>query len=175
MTDPEPNPPQPSTPPAPEQTPRISAEIASAYMERRIKPQMAWFNKRAGDAKRWHYGLTGAQMVATSAIPVLNVFIHSVIASTVLAFVAAIAAGFGQLWKHHEHWLRYRATASALDTLQIRYELRLPPFDDEDAHAKVIEEADRLLGQEGAKWTSAIRKAGKAAPVKAPASDDDDS
>ncbi len=155
--------------------PRVSAETASAYLERRIKPQAAWFNKRAGDAKRWHYGLTGAQLVATSSIPVLNVFIHSVIASTVLAFVATIAAGFGQLWKHHEHWLRYRATAAALDALQIRYELRLPPFDDDDAHARVIEEADKLLGQESAKWTSAIRKAGKIAPVKVPSSDDDDS
>ncbi len=146
MTDAEPFPPQPSAPPAPEQTPRISAEVASAYLERRIKPQMAWFNKRVGDAKRWQYSLTGAQMVATSASPVFNVFIHSVIASTFLAFVATIAAGFGQLWRRHEHWLRYRATASALDATQIRYELRLPPFDDEDAHAKVIEGADRLLG-----------------------------
>jgi hypothetical protein len=136
---------------------------------------MEWFNKRAGDAKKWHYGLTGAQLIATSAIPVINVFIHSVIASTILAFVATLATGFGQLWKHHEHWLRYRATASALDALQTRYELRLPPFDGEDAHAKVIEEADRLLDREGANWTSAIRCAGKAAPVKALASDDDDS
>jgi hypothetical protein len=76
---------------------------------------MAWFNKRAGDAKKWRYGLTGAQLIATPAIPAINVFVHLVTASSILAFVATIAAGFGQLWRRHEHWLRYRATASALD------------------------------------------------------------
>ena len=173
MTEAATKPQMPTTPPA-KDPPRVSAEAAGAYIERRIKPQATWFNKRAADAKRWHYSLTGAQLIATSSIPVLNVFFHSVVASTILAFVATIAAGFGQLWKHHEHWLRYRATASELDALQIRYELRLPPFDDEDAHAKVIEEADRLLGQEGAKWTNAIRHADKGAASKASVSDHDD-
>lgn len=152
--------------------PQISPDAARAYLDKRVKPQQAWFDKRAADAKTWHYRLSGTQMVATAAIPVINVFTHSVIASTILAFVAAIAAGFAQLWRHHEHWLRYRASASALESLQIRYELRLPPFDGEDAHARVVEEADRLLGDEGANWTSAIRQGAK--PIKAPpvASDD---
>lgn len=110
-------------------------------------------------------------MVATAAIPVINVFTHSVFTSTILAFVAAIAAGFSQLWKHHEHWLRYRATASALESLQIRYELRLPPFDGEDSHARVVEEADRLLGDEGAKWTSVLRQGAKQTVVKRPPPD----
>ncbi len=98
-------------------------------------------------------------MVATAAIPVVNVFVKSVTASTVLAFLAALAAGFSQLWRHREHWERYRATASALESLLIRYELRLPPYDGDDAPARVIAEADRLLGEEEAKWTAAIRAA----------------
>jgi hypothetical protein len=160
-----PNAPQPSA--DDDSAPQVSRETAQAYLDKRVKPQQLWFDKRATDAKSWHYRLTGAQMVATAAIPVINVFTHSVMASTVLAFVAAVASGFAQLWKHQEHWVRYRATASALDSLQIRYELRLPPFDGPDAPTRVIEEADRLLGDEGANWTSAIRHGAKPAPVKA--------
>jgi len=150
------------------QTPAVTPEAAAAYLERRVKPQQIWYDRRSNDAKAWHYRLTGAQMVSTAAIPVINVFTHSVMASSVLAFVAAIAAGFSQLWKHHEHWTRYRATATALETLQIRYDLRLPPFDGEDAPAKAIEEADRLLGDEGSKWSDAIRSSAKTIPAKAP-------
>ena len=35
-----------------------------------------------------------------------------------------------------------------LSTPQTRYDLRPRPFHEEDAHAKVMEEADRLLGQQ---------------------------
>jgi len=159
-------------------SPAVTPQAATAYLERRVKPQQAWFDKRAGEAKTWHYRLTGAQMVATAAIPVINVFTHSVMASTILAFVAAIASGFAQLWKHHENWTRYRASAAALEALQIRYELRLPPFDGDDAHVKVIEQADRLLGEENTQWVSAVRKATKfSAPTAArsPLATDDDS
>lgn len=155
----------PGTPPA---GAAVSPEAARAYLEQRVKPQREWFDRRAADAKTWHFRLAGAQMIATAAIPVVNVFVKSVIASTLLAFVAAIAAGFSQLWRHREHWERYRAAAGALETLLLRYELRLPPYDREDAHARAVEDADRLLGDEEAKWIAAIRQAGKPAPVKAP-------
>jgi hypothetical protein len=147
--------------------PAVSPEAAQAYLDKRVKPQREWFDKRAAESKTWHFRLAAAQMIATAAIPVVNVFVKSVMASTILAFAAAIATGFAQLWRHREHWERYRATAGALETLLIRYELRLPPYDGDDAPARVIEDADRLLGEEEAKWTSAIRSA-KPAAVKTP-------
>lgn len=161
----------PPSPPSPSPSP-VPADAARAYLDKRVVPQKDWFDKRAKDAKDWHFRLAAAQMVATAAIPVVNVFVKSVMASTLLAFVAALAAGFSQLWRHREHWERYRASAKALETLLIRYELRLPPYDGEDAGARVIADADRLLAEEESKWTAAIRQPARPAPQSAPPQDE---
>ena len=47
-----------------------------------------------------------------------------------------------------------------------RYALRLPPYDGDDAPARVIEDADRMLGEVGEKCTQAIRPPTKPPPIK---------
>jgi hypothetical protein len=147
---------------------RVTAEAAQSYLERRVKPQQQWFNSRSADAKRWHYWLAGVQLAATAAIPAINVFTHSVAASTLLAFVAAIASGFSHLWKFQDHWTRYRSIGDALEALHIRYELRLPPFNGDDAHDLFVAEADKLLGDERTQWVNAVRRDVKIQGVKPP-------
>ena len=49
-----------------------------------------------------------------------------------------------------------------------RYALRLPPYDGDDAPARVIEDADRMLGEVGEKCTQAIRPPTKPPPIKIP-------
>lgn len=158
--------PEPTAPDAPAEAAPISSDAAQAYLDKRVKPQREWFDRRAAESKTWHFRLAAAQMICTAAIPVVNVFVKSVLASTLLAFAAALAAGFSHLWRHREHWERYRATAGALETLLARYELRLPPYDTPDAPARVIEDADSLLGVEEEKWTQAIRQPAKPASIK---------
>ena len=96
--------------------PRVTPEAASAFIERRLRPQLAWYDGKSKHAKNWHIWLMGTQLVATSAIPVVNVVTHSIIASSVLAGVAAIATGFAQMTRHHEHWITYREAANSLES-----------------------------------------------------------
>lgn len=137
----------------------VRPEAAAAYVEKRLRPQLAWYEAKAKRAKTWHFGLVGTQLVATTMIPVVNAVTHSVEASTVLAAIAAIATGFTQMARHQSHWLRYRDTANGLEKTILHYELELPPFVDTDRHVQLIVHGDRLLGEEGAKWMTTVRSA----------------
>jgi hypothetical protein len=133
---------------------------ASEYIERRAKPQLAWYERKALSAKRWRHGLAGVQIVATIAIPVVNVFTHSVYVSSSLAGIAALATAFESLYGHQENWLAYRATARALETLLMRYELTLPPFDGAHRHERIIAESEAILEGEGEKWIEGVKQRG---------------
>ena len=177
MSDPDASKEQAESPPqAAASPPRVTSEAAKAFIERRLRPQLAWYDARSKHAKDWHFWLMGTQLIATSAIPVVNVLTHSIIASSVLAGVAAIATGFAQMTRHHEHWITYREAANALESLHLRYEIGLPPFDGDDRHDLLISQADKILGEEGSKWTAAVRQTTKPAraPKVAATADDDD-
>jgi hypothetical protein len=135
---------------------KVSAEAAASYIARCIAPQRDWYDRKARNAKWLHYFFVGTQMLATTSIPFVNYMTRSLLASTSLAVVAAAATGFSQMLRVHQRWIAYRSAASALEALQLHYELRLPPFDGADCHDKLIVEGDKIIGEEGAKWMSAI-------------------
>jgi hypothetical protein len=136
---------------------KVTAEAAAAYIERYLAPQKDWYERKALTAKRWHYALVSLQMIATTSIPFVNYLTRSLVASTALAVTAAAATGFSQLLRAQERWVIYRSTASALATLQLHYELQLPPFDGPDRHDKLVAEGDRIMGEEGTKWMATIQ------------------
>jgi hypothetical protein len=142
----------------------VSETTPSAdYIERRLKPQLAWYERRARTSKQWRYFLAGVQIVATILIPVVNVFTHSVYLSSALAGVAAMATAFESLFGHQDQWLAYRSTARALETLLMRFDLKLPPYDGEDRDAQLIEDAESVLEAEGANWRESVKQRASAA------------
>jgi hypothetical protein len=46
--------------------------------------------------------------------------------------------------------------SAAMEAIKLRYELGLPPFDGEGRHARLIEEAEKAILQEGAQWSVEI-------------------
>jgi hypothetical protein len=143
----------PAKPAAPS---KVTAEAAASYIARCIAPQREWYDRKARNAKRLHYFFVGTQMLATTSIPFVNYMTRSLVASTSLAVIAAAATGFSQILRVQQRWIAYRSAASALEALQLHYELRLPPFDGADCHDKLIVEGDKIIGEEGAKWMSGI-------------------
>jgi Protein of unknown function (DUF4231) len=143
---------------ADEPSPTPSAE----YVDQRLKPQLAWYEARARGAKRWRHGLASVQIISTIAIPVVNVFTHSVYVSSTLAGIAALSTAFENLFGHRDHWLGYRQTAQALETLLMRFNLSLPPFDGADKHERIITEGEAILDGEGAKWAESVKQRGGA-------------
>ena len=137
-----------------------NAQTAADYLTRRLKPQLAWYEARAQSAKRWRHGLAALQIIATIAIPIVNVFTHSVYVSSFLAGIAALATAFENLYGHQDQWLAYRQTARALETLLMRYELGLPPFDGADKYDLIVAETEAVLEGEGAKWVEGVKLRG---------------
>jgi hypothetical protein len=133
---------------------------ATDYLTRRLKPQLEWYERRAASSKRWRHGLASVQIIATIAIPVVNVFTHSVYVSSSLAGIAALATAFENLFGHQDRWIVYRQTARSLETLLLRYELGLSPFDGADKDERIIAEAEAILEGEGAKWVEGVKQRG---------------
>jgi len=135
----------------------VNPEIAKNYLEERLQPQLAWYERRAQTAKRWSVGLISTQLVMTTSIPVANTLAgNSTVASTILAALAALATGLQQMGKFHENWVRYRTAASSLDAIQLRYNLGLSPFDGDNRHSRLIAEGEGAMSQEGMQWSSAL-------------------
>jgi hypothetical protein len=130
------------------------------YLDIRLRPQLQWFERRSRDAKRWGHALAAAQIVATIAIPVVNVFTHSVYVSSILAGIAALATGFENLYGHRDAWLAYRQMARALETLLLRYQLGLSPFEGADKDERLVEETEAALDNEGARWAEGVKQRG---------------
>ncbi len=145
---------------------RISEKTATDYLEKRLKPQLEYFERESAQAKRWHRYTSIAQLAATVMIPVVNVFWHSVYLSSALAGVAALAAGWAQIERFQERWMSFRQMAGSLDALRLRYELGLPPLDGADRHDRLVADSEALLGQESSRWyETTLQTASSGAPT----------
>ena len=127
------------------------------FIALRVDPQLAYFEKAASRAKRSHQALVSTQLIATASIPIANALTNSVLLSTILAGVAAVATGLINIFSHHENWIRYRRNAGALEALKVRYELGLEPFTDENRDAVFAEAVEKILSGESEQWTSHVK------------------
>ncbi|MGI8955647.1 MAG: DUF4231 domain-containing protein [Chthoniobacterales bacterium] len=95
----------------------MSAEFE--YLQRRLKPQEEWHDKRARLNKHLFYMAEVATLLAGAAIPVVNLWVVkdpylTGVLSAIFAGVVVVAAAAGKLFKFHENWLHYRALVEAL-------------------------------------------------------------
>lgn len=157
----------PGQPPAlvpPPAEPQVPAEAVKAYIERCLKPQRAWFCRKAAGAKRFHHALISAQVLATAAIPMLNMLTlqhrNFTYLSTAAAAVSGLAAGISGFGKYREHWVRYRQTATTLENMELEYELSLAPFDGPDRNNLLINSVRKLLGDEQKLWLADVKSTG---------------
>lgn len=142
-----------------------------AYLAKRFNPQLEWYERRAANAKRRHYGLAGTQITATAMLPVATQLPQGALGSALLGAFALIAASFAALGGFHSDWLRYRNTAQALNKLRDYHALKLAPFDGPDADDRLIAEAESLLDGEREAWTASASQqtgAAKAEPKNTP-------
>ena len=98
--------------------PRVTPEAASAFIERRLRPQLTWSDGKSKHAKNWHIWLMGTHLLADVGRPVESMSRPVRHRFSVPAGVAAIGTGFARIRRHrHEHWLTYREAANALRVL----------------------------------------------------------
>jgi hypothetical protein len=123
------------------------------YLGTRYASALAWYDKRAGQNKWSHYGISlylfaaSAFLTAVSGLPEWKVW------ATLAAAGASIAAATLSLFKCQENWLGYRAT---WDALKREPHLRIAGLGEyaaaPDNNALFVRRVEDLVSREGAQW-----------------------
>jgi Protein of unknown function (DUF4231) len=137
--------------PKSEEYPHAAVGAGLAYINKRIDPQILWFNEKARSSKLLHYLFFGTAFVSTSCIVIANTTNMRWL-TTALAVISSIANGFAGLVKFQENWIRYRGAAIALEGLKLKYELGVQPFSGANRDDRLIEEAEKVFSAEQSKW-----------------------
>jgi hypothetical protein len=123
------------------------------YLQARYDDILAWYDKRAGQNKWSHYGISlylfaaSAFLTAVSGLPEWKIW------ATLAAAGASIAAATLGLFKCQENWLGYRAT---WDALKREPHLRTAAIGEyasaPDKNALFVQRVEGLISREGAQW-----------------------
>lgn len=128
----------------------------------RLEDQIAWYDRKSGEAQRRFKWLKGLQLVTAGAIPVTAT--ASVHAGVLAAQGAAIVMieGFLQLNQYQQNWSAYRSTAESLKHEKYLFLGEAGPYEGAEQPRRLL--ADRiegLISQEHAKWVSAREESAK--------------
>jgi hypothetical protein len=139
-------------------------EAIASYVATRLDPQVAWYEGKAGRAKRIYWWLTVVQFAGTALVPVLNSLSsfdrNFLYVSSGSAALAAFATGFLVLQRPMEHWIRYRNAATTLATYRTRHTYRTKPFDGADADRLLIDMVEHEIATENDTWAVEMRRSG---------------
>lgn len=131
------------------------ASVAS-YIKNRLGPQLSWYEAKSAKAKRSLWSLSAIQFSTTAIIPVLNAVSteakEALYLSSACAAAAAIATGLIALGRFNENWVRYRRCVTSLESLKLKHEHRVAPFDGPDADSRLIELAEATIETEADQW-----------------------
>jgi hypothetical protein len=121
----------------------------------RLEDQLAWYDRKSGDAQRWFKLLKIAQIVTAAAIPVMAG--NSAPAWLVGGSGALIVVleGLQQLQQYQQNWAAYRATCERLKHERFLFMARAGPYaTSAQPEALLAERIEGLVSQEHAAWVS---------------------
>ncbi|MFZ4525704.1 MAG: DUF4231 domain-containing protein [Chlorobium sp.] len=133
----------------------------SEYVEQRLEDQIKWYSKESSHCKVLYRRLRFIEIVAAAIIPLLSgiskelLYGNLIIGS--LGMLIAIAAATGGLFKYHENWIQYRATAEALKHEKFLFLGQSTPYNGDDAFQFLVQHVERLISKENSNWTVAIK------------------
>jgi Protein of unknown function (DUF4231) len=125
----------------------------------RLEDQLAWYDRKSGEAQRWFKLLKIAQIVTAAAIPVMAG--NSAPAWLVGGAGALIVVleGLQQLQQYQQNWAAYRATCERLKHERFLYMAQAGPYaSSPQPEALLAERIEGLVSQEHAAWVSQQRE-----------------
>lgn len=133
-----------------------------SYIQNRLDPQLAWYERKSATAKRSLWSLSAVQFSSTALIPLLNAVSaeakEALYLSSAFAAVAAIATGLTALGRYNENWVRYRKCATSLESLKLKHQHGVAPFDGPDADIRLIELTEATIETEADQWATQMSK-----------------
>ena len=128
----------------------------------RLEDQLAWYDRRSADQKRWFVRFKVVQIVAAAVIPVLAGGDSPDWIVAALGALIVVLEGLQQLFQFQQNWVGYRATAEALKHEKFLYLSAAGPYaGPASPSATLAERVEGLVSQEHSAWASTQANAGQ--------------
>ena len=142
------------------------------YIKDRVDDQIAWYDRKSGDAQRRFKLFRRAEIVCAAAIPFIagysGTYIGAQAATGVLGAVVVVLASLLSLGRYQENWLEYRATAEALKHEKYLYLAHVEPYASENSFPLFVQAAEGFLSKENSAWRQSSAGGAKTAAQKTP-------
>lgn len=132
-----------------------------------IERRIAWYSTHATRSGRLFKAGKVVAILAAAAIPFCALLGAPPLVTAGLGALIAVIEGLQQLYRHHEHWLNYRAAAEGLQRELLLHDAQAGPYDvaalsGRGPIAVLAERTATLTEHEGAKWLAVAERAGAA-------------
>lgn len=133
------------------------------YVKQRLEDQITWYSNKSSLCKWGYTILRLVEIIAAAIIPFLSGMGGNVLNGSgpwfigSLGVLIAIAAAAGSLFKFHENWIHYRATAEALKHEKFLFLSQTSPYNREDCFPMLVQRVEGLISKENSTWTQTVK------------------
>ena len=130
----------------------------SQYLQERIDDQINWYDMKSRRNRKWYRSVRICGIIIALSIPILSGFIggnndaHLKIVLSVAGAVVALLEGLLSLYKFHENWIQYRATAESLKYHKFLFITGAAPYHEADAFSLFVQHAEGVMAKEQMGW-----------------------
>jgi hypothetical protein len=131
------------------------------YVAERCDPQIAYFEKKANKAKRWHQWSVISKAILAAAIPVTDVLpidgtLQRVLTAVLGASVVVIQST-RTIKRWHEDWLLFRSAEESLRAERVLYLTRTGDYAGEERDNLFVTTIERVLNTAHGTFTETHR------------------
>jgi hypothetical protein len=120
----------------------------------RLEDQIAWYEKKGAQCKRWYMRLRIISLISAAVIPITSTFAFPYLTSA-LGVVIVIIEGIQQINGFHENWIQYRGTAESLKHEKYLFLAEAGPYRAaNDARQLLAERVEDRVSTEHNLWMS---------------------
>jgi hypothetical protein len=131
----------------------------SEYLQRRIRPRIQWYDKRAVASKRAYLAIDlGSTILSIMLVVLLHVDEIPRLFLSALAASVALLMAIERALRFRERWTSYRLTAEAVDREVKLYEHSAGAYriNRDESFALLVERVENLLQDEAGKWLGLV-------------------
>ena len=127
------------------------------YFAERLENEIAWYEKKSQNNKRYYYIMRVIELVSAALIPFLINYLSTdtkLLKSAIemLSIIVVVTTGMLSLFRFHELWTEYRTNAESLKHEKYLYLSASSPYDKGDKFKMLVERVERLISIENSRW-----------------------
>jgi len=126
------------------------------YTEKRLDPQIRWYDKKAQSNKHCYKGLRILEIIIAAFIPFLTGYMTgpALLKFTIgsLGLLIVIITGIVSLCKLQENWIEFRTTYESLTHEKYLFETKTEPYNTEDPFLLLVQRVETLISKENTNW-----------------------